>query len=376
MGTLLTTEGEASPELQKLFAAAVKNDASDLHVKAGSPPLYRIRGKIVKTNSKPLTKRQIEGLLSGWLTEKHVQRMEEVGAVDFAYHAPEGGRFRVNIFRQRGALSLSARLVQAQIPTLEELHLPPELKKLAAFDSGLVLIGGMTGAGKSTTLAALIQIVNQTRALHIITIEDPIEFLFSDEKSFVNQREIGLDVPDFIEGLRYAVRQDPDVILIGEMRDQETFEAALRASETGHLVFGTIHATSAPQTIVRILDFFPPTQHHQIRQLLAYNLRAIVVQKLVQGIPSRAPRVPAVEIMIANGITRKLIQQNEEQKLSEIVRAAREEGMRDLNQSLKELVDTNFITVQTALESSPNPDQLEMNLKGIVLGGDKGRIIG
>lgn len=376
MSKLLAAQGEAPPELQKLFAAALKNNASDLHLKVGSPPLFRIRGKIMKTSASPLSARQIEKLIGGLLGDGHWQQLDELGAVDFAYGVPEVGRFRINIFRQRGTLSMSARRVQTEVPTLEELNLPESLKKLTKFDRGLVLIGGITGAGKSTTLAALIQIINETRPVHIITIEDPIEYLFRDEKAFVNQREIGIDVPNCIDGLRYAVRQDPDVILIGEMRDHETFEAALMASETGHLVLGTIHTTSAPQTLARVLDFFPSDQHQQIRQLLYYNLRAIVVQKLVKGIPSRAARVPAVEVMVADAVIRKLIQTGEDQKLADVIRTSSEDGMQDINQSLQDLVNRNLITEKIAIANSPNPDQLQMSLKGIVLGSDQGGLVG
>ncbi|MCK6472645.1 MAG: PilT/PilU family type 4a pilus ATPase, partial [Planctomycetes bacterium] len=267
----------APREIDKLFGAAAKNGASDLHLKAGSPPMFRIQGRIVRAKSTPLTSEQIRKLVADIMGPAQDKELLERGAADFAVGVKGVGRFRVNIFQQRGSLSLAARRVQVDIPTVEQLHLPKALESISTMEQGLVLVAGITGSGKSTTLAALIQVINQTQAVHIVTIENPIEYLFRDEKAFVNQREIGLDVPTFQDGLRYALRQDPDVILIGEMRDAETFETALMASETGHLVFGTIHSSNAPQTIGRVLDHFPADRHHQVRQLLHFNLRAVVV---------------------------------------------------------------------------------------------------
>jgi twitching motility protein PilT len=288
------------------------------------------------------------------------------------------GRFRLNVYKQRGVLSMSARVVKTVVPTIEQLNLPPSLKIIPTYESGLVLVAGVTGAGKSTTLAAMVQMINLTQSVHIVTIENPIEYLYEkkDAKAFVDQREVGIDLPDFYNGLRQVLRQDPDVILVGEMRDGETFEAALMAAETGHLVFGTVHSGSAAQTIGRVLDYFPQQRHHQIRQMLHFNLRAVVVQKLVKGTLPEIPRVPAVEIMLCNPTIRKLIHENEDRKIQDAIRAGRQEGMQDFNQSFCELVKRGLISEAVALDNSPNPEQLQMNLKGITLGSDRGSITG
>ncbi|MCW8130992.1 MAG: PilT/PilU family type 4a pilus ATPase [Planctomycetota bacterium] len=363
-------------EIDRLFAAVQKTGASDLHLKAGSPPLFRIQGQVVRAKSPPLSADQVRQLVKDLIGPKQEKDIEERGAADFAYGVRGVGRFRVNLFRQRGAISLAARRVQTDIPTIDQLNLPHGVKIVPSFDQGLILVAGVTGSGKSTSLAALIQIINQTQPVHIVTIEDPIEYLYHDEKGFVNQREVGIDVPNFADGLRSALREDPDVVLVGEMRDSETIETALMASETGHLVFGTIHAANAPQTIGRVLDYFEPERHHQIRQLLFFNLRAVIVQKLLKGARPQIPRVPGVELMIVNPSIKKLIFEGEDNKISDVIRSARQEGMQDMNQSLVDLVHRGLITEQTALENSLNPEQLAMNLKGIVLGSDRGSIIG
>jgi twitching motility protein PilT len=374
------TEQGADPapkkEIDKFFATAQKNGASDLHIKAGEPPLFRIKGALVRAKLPPFTPEQVNALLKPLLGAAERKELEERGGVDFAYSVAGSGRFRVNVFRQRGCLSLAARTVKMEVPTLEQLNLPSSLNIIPSFESGLVLVAGATGMGKSTTLSALLQIVNQTQPLHIVTIEDPIEFYFTDAKGMVSQREVGIDVPDFANGLRHVMRQDPDVIMVGEMRDAETFEAALMAAETGHLVFGTTHASSAAQTVGRVLDYFPPDRHHQIRQLLFFTLRAVIVQKLVKSIRSGTPRVPAVEVMIVDPRIKKFIYEKEDGKIPDVIRASRKEGMQDFNQSLHELVKSDWISEEIALEASPNPDQLEMNLKGISLATDRGLITG
>ena len=363
-------------EIDKLFATAKTYDASDLHLKVGSAPLFRIHGQVKRTKLPPMTLDQIRQLVSEIMGPKEVKDLEEVGTADFAYGVRGVGRFRVSIFKQRGAISLAARRVQTDIPTLEQLNMPEGMKILPTYDSGLIIVAGITGCGKSTTLAALIEIINQTQALHIITIENPIEYLYRDAKGFVNQREVGIDCISFHEGLKYALRQDPDVILVGEMRDEDTVETSLMAAETGHLVFGTVHSSSAAGTIGRLLDFFPPTKHFQIRQMLFFNLKAVAVQKLLRGARPDMPRVPAVELMLVNPMIKKLIFEGEDNKIPDVVRSCRQEGMQDLNQSLMDLVFRGLITEQTALESSPNPEQLAMNLKGITLGSDRGALVG
>ena len=363
-------------EIDKFFTAAWKNGASDLHIKVAEPPMFRIRGSIVRAKTPPLTFEQVRSLLFEIMGPKEKKELEDLGGADFAYGVKGVGRFRVNVFKQRGSLSLAARAVKTEIPTIEQLNLPAGVKVIPTYESGIVLVAGVTGSGKSTTLAALIQIINLNEALHVITLENPIEYLYTDAKAFINQREIGLDTPDFQNALRHALRQDPDVILVGEMRDPETFEAALMAAETGHLVFGTIHTGSAAQTIGRVLDFFPPERHHQIRQLLYFNLRAVVVQKLLKGLRPDIPRVPAIELMIVNPLIKKMIFDNEDKKIPDAIRAGKLEGMQDFNMSLCDLVKRGLISEQAALESSPNAEQLSMNLKGITLGSDRGSISG
>jgi twitching motility protein PilT len=253
------------------------------------------------------------------------------------------------------------------VPNFSKLGLPPVLEKISSYEQGMVIVAGVTGSGKSTTLAAMIDYINEREQLHILTIEDPIEYLFTSKKAVINQREVGIDVSDWTVALKHAVRQDPDVILVGEMRDRETFEAGLNAAETGHLVFCTLHASSASSTIGRILDLFPPDMHGAVRQSLAFNLKAIVCQKLV---PSRKPgvqRVPTNEIMIVNPTIRELLIKGEDKKLPDALRIGLIEGMIDFNESLRQLVDRGDIDHEPALEASPNPEALKMAFKGIRL---------
>ncbi|MCL2329953.1 MAG: PilT/PilU family type 4a pilus ATPase, partial [Phycisphaerae bacterium] len=286
----------------------------------------------------------------------------------------EGDRFRVNIFRQRGTLSVAARRVNADILDFSQLHLPESMFRITEYHQGLVLLAGITGSGKSTTIAAALDWVNQTRACHIVTIEDPIEYLFKDKKSLVNQREVHVDVQNFQAALKYLMRQDPDVVLVGEMRDEETFMAALNAAETGHLVFGTIHASGAAQTIGRVLDLVSEGSRELIRQTMVFNLQAIICQKLLPSIKPGVYRVPAVEIMFANSTIRKLIDEKRDDEIPKVIRACEAEGMMDMNSCLKRLVDEEYIETDVAYAASPNPQELKMRLKGISSGG--GGILG
>jgi twitching motility protein PilT len=359
------TDGTATREIDKYFTAAWKLNASDLHMKVGEPPVFRVKGHLVRAKAPPIAFAQLTNMFNEIMGPKEKRELEELGGADFAYSIRGIGRFRVNVFRQRGSLSLAARAVKTDIPTMEQLNLPPGVKVIPSYDNGLVLVCGVTGAGKSTTLASIIQVINQTEPCHIVTIENPIEYLYTDAKAIVNQREVGIDLPDFGNGLRHVLRQDPDVILVGEMRDAETFESALMAAETGHLVFGTVHSASAAQTIGRVLDYFPVARHHQMRQLMFFNLRAVLVQKLLKGLRPDIPRVPAVELMLVNPVIKKLIFEGEDKKIPDVVRSSRHEGMQDMNQSLCDLVKRGLVAEQVALETSPNPEQLAMNLKGI-----------
>ncbi len=352
------------PEVNKLFRMIMKHEASDLHLKVGQPPMMRLRGDIRRVEMRPLTQEDMERLLYVNLTPRQKHILDEEGGIDFCHVVGDGEcRFRVSLFRQRGVLSLVARRVNNQIPSFADLGLPESIAKLCSYNEGLIILAGVTGSGKSTTIASMIDYVNEREPLHILTCEDPIEFTFTDKKSYINQREIGIDCKDWHKALKDAVRQDPDVILIGELRDVETFEAAVHAAETGHLVFGTIHASSAGTTINRILDLFPPEKHGAIRKALANNLKSIIAQKLVKGL--KKGRVPTNEIMIVNPTIKKLIAEGEDAKLGDAIRLFEQEGMIDFTGNLKNLVDKGDIDKATALEWAPDPEKLKMAFKGI-----------
>ena len=352
-------------ELEKLLHVLARLRGSDLHLKSHHPPIVRVGGKLRAVEMPELSPRAMEALIREILDEEKLAELERTGSADIALSIPEVGRYRLNIYRQRGSLTVAARRVNTEIPTLKELNLPESLYNLAEFERGLVILSGTTGSGKSTTLAAMIEHVNRTRREHVITIEDPIEYLFTDKKSVIAQREIGIDVDNFDSALKYVVRQDPDVILIGEMRDRETLQAALTAAETGHLVFGTLHSGTVGQCFGRILDLFDAIDHPQIRSGLSFNLQAIVCQQLLTSIQAGIERVPAVEILIATPIVRKLIREGEFAKLVDVVSVSGEEGMMDFNCSLAALVLGGFIDKNTALAASPMREALEMHLKGI-----------
>jgi len=326
--------------------------------------MVRARGDIRRVNAPPLTQEGMERMMFAVLQPKHKRILDDEGGVDFSYViGADECRFRVSLFKQRSRLSLVARRVNNNIPDFKTLGLPESIEKLCNFPEGLVILAGVTGSGKSTTIASMIDYVNEREMLHILTVEDPIEFTFTDKKSYINQREIGLDSRDWHKALKDAVRQDPDVILVGELRDIETFEAAVHAAETGHLVFGTIHASSAATTINRIMDLFPPEKHPAIRQALANNLKAVVAQKLIKGL--KKGRVPTNEIMIVNPIVKKLISEGRDNSIPDAIRMGFNEGMVDFTENLRQLVDRGDIDAATALEVAPNPDQLKMVLKGI-----------
>jgi twitching motility protein PilT len=294
--------------------------------------------------------------------------LDENGGVDFAHVVNVDGndwRFRVNILQQQGHLGLVARRVNRFIPNFEKLNLPPIIEELCKFDQGMVLLSGVTGSGKSTTIASMLNWINAHYRKHILTLEDPIEFTFTEDKCLINQREIGIDVKDFELGMKHAVREDPDVMLVGEMRDRETFSTAIQAAETGHLVFGTIHASSAPSTIGRILDLFPQEMHPSLRSAVAFNMRAIVAQKLLPSIKPGVGRVPTVEIMTFSPSVKKLILEERDEKLADLIRMSGKEGMQDFTISLKDLVDRELIDRAVALEVAPNVEALKMALKGI-----------
>ncbi len=358
--------------LERLLRLMSKYSASDLHLKVGNPPILRVQGKIRYFDAESLDGPAIEEMLVEILTASQRETFNRGGDLDFAYSIPKVGRYRINAFRQRGSVSLAIRRVNTDVPTFEELNLRVDaMRWLAAQRQGLVIVAGVTGSGKSTTLASTIEYINTERRCHIITIEDPIEYLYRDKKAFVNQREVGIDVPSFAAALRSVVRQDPDVILIGEMRDRETFETGLTAAETGHLVFGTLHSSTVSQTIGRIIDMFPPDRERQLRQSLAFSLKGIICQKILPASKEGVGLVPVQEILIATPTVQKLILDAEDKKLEGVVRGGREDGMQDFNQGLLDLVARGLISEKTALEASNNPEQLQMNLKGIFLGDDR-----
>ena len=354
------------PPLNQLFRSVMLHEASDLHLKAGLPGMMRLRGVIQRMNTKVLTQEDMEKLIYPVLTEKQRKKLEDEGGADYAYIiGADECRFRVNLFRQRGKLAMVARRVNTKIPTFEMLGLPPAIEKLCHYEQGMVILAGVTGSGKTTTIASMLDYINGREALHILTIEDPIEFVFDDKLSIINQREVYLDVSDWHMALKHAVRQDPDIILVGEMRDQDTFEAGVHAAETGHVVFGTIHASTAASTISRILDLFPPMMHHAVRQSLAFNLKAVVAQKLVPSIKPGVQRVPTNEIMIINPTIRDLILKSKDDKLLDAIRIGFLEGMCDFTENLRLLIERGDIDKATGLEFAPNPEQLKMAIKGI-----------
>ncbi|MCS7305257.1 MAG: PilT/PilU family type 4a pilus ATPase [Thermoguttaceae bacterium] len=361
-------------EIDKLFRAVVKLEGSDLHLKVGRPPHVRIAGTLRPLNRGPIDSEEMERLVfplfdvDPRLRERRWRIFNEDGGVDFAHTIEMDGqrwRFRVNVFQQMGQVGLVARLVKNFIPDFASLHLPPILEELCKYEQGMILLAGVTGSGKSTTIASMLNWINHHYRGHILTLEDPIEYTFTEDKCIINQREIGQDVKDFMVGMKHAVREDPDVMLVGEMRDRETFETAIQAAETGHLVFGTIHASSAPSTIGRILDLFPEAMHQSIRSALAFNMKAIIAQKLLPSIKPGVQRVPAVEIMIFNPIVRKLVLEGQDDKLADAIRLGAKEGMQDFTMSLKELVEKELVDREVAIEVAPNPEALKMALKGI-----------
>ena len=355
-------------EADKLFRACVKLEASDLHLKVGNPPMLRVDGTLRPLDRGPMDDEEMVRVCFPLMNERNRKIFEHDGGADFAYTLEVDGtvwRFRVNLLQQLGHVGLVARRVNNWIPDFEGLNLPPSIERLCQYDQGMILLAGITGSGKSTTIASMLNWVNRRYRKHILTLEDPIEFVFKEEKCLINQREIGLDVVDFEVGMKHAVREDPDVMLVGEMRDKETFMTAIHAAETGHLVFGTIHASSAATTIGRILDLFPQNMHSALRSAITFNMRGIIAQKLLPSIKEGVGRVPTVEIMYFSPIVQKLILEEQDAKLPDAIRVGKEEGMQDFTQSLKELVDKQLIDREVALQVAPNREALKMALKGI-----------
>lgn len=353
------------PELNKYFKAAVKQQASDLHLKAGQVPKMRLQGSLKNTNVEPFTREKMEQMAYDIMSPAQKEYFINNGNIDFGYELTETDRFRVNIFRQRGAVSIVARRIIAEIPPFESLHLPPVVTKLSETQNGLILVVGPSGCGKTTTIATMVDQINSAQACHIVTIEDPIEYLHRDKKALVSQREIGTDVADYSEALSCLMRQDPDVVVIGEVDNRETVAAAMRAAETGHLVFATMHSSNAIQTIQRVVDLFPAEERNLARQTLSSALRAVISQVLIPSIKPGIKRIPANEVLLMNSAVKKIIADGREGTLGSVIRDSANEGMLDFTESLRKLVEQGYIDVKVALEYAPNVDELKMALKGI-----------
>jgi len=360
-----TAPGEGRERFTKYLEACIRYEASDLHLKADLPPRIRVRGELKSLQTEQCSKRLMFQIAKDVLDAGQYKHFHHHGQIDFAYDYSDDVRFRINLFMSRGKPSIAARRITSDIKRFEDLYLPEILGSVAMSAQGLILFSGVTGSGKSTSIASMLQYINERRRCHIVTIEDPIEYIFKDVKASVNQREVGIDCLNFNEALRALVREDPDVVLVGEMRDYETFEAAIRAAETGHLVFGTIHASSAWQTFGRIYDLFPEGEREQIRKLLAYNLQAIVYQKLLPTLRENVARVPALEILLNTPIVQKYVLEGREGELLEVIKRSREEGMLDFTSALVDLVEAEWIHHRVALEATPRPEELKMRLKGI-----------
>jgi len=361
----LKSQRAKEPEINKYFRAALKAEASDLHLKAGQPPKLRVFGALKNTTGGVLSEEKIEKLVFEILSEEQKEFFRKKGTLDFAHELDESCRFRTNIFRQRNMISVAARRVNAEIPPFEQLHLPPILEDIVKTHQGLVLVVGPTGCGKTTTIASMIDYINSKRPCHIVTIEDPIEYTFQDKKAIVSQREIGIDVENFEDALTYLMRQDPDVVFVGEMRDDQTVTAAMRAAETGHLVFGTMHSANASQAVQRLLDLFPQSERELVRQTLSLTVKAIISQLLVPSITEDVDRIPVVEVLIANSTVRKLISESREGDLPAVIRSSESEGMQDFTGNLVKLINEGMIEPKEAYKHAPNIEELKMAMKGI-----------
>ena len=353
--------------IHRLLAGMKKHSASDLHIKVGIPPIYRIHGQLRAVGAEGLTEEEADHLLDPIVPEKKRHIFEERGDLDFATHNEEGDRFRINMFRSGGHVNAAIRRVKAEIPSYTDLHLPPIFGEIISkTNEGLVLVVGITGSGKSSTLAAMIEQINQLEACNIITVEDPVEYRFKPKKSIISQREIGIDVPDYRTALRYVVRQDPDVIFIGEMRDHDTVLAAIQAAETGHLVFATLHTADTMQSFNRMLEFFPREEHAFIRSSLANTMRAILAQRLLPAVEDfEVGVVPATEVLLNTPIVKDKIRNGEEEDIPAIINGSVAEGMMSFTKSLSNLVKKDWVDIRTAMAYAPNRDALDSELKGL-----------
>jgi len=355
----------------RILKLAVDGGASDVHVKIGTPVIFRISRQLIAIEC-PIPTAEWMNAVVKQITPAHMQkRLDEEREVDFSYFEPGTGRFRTNLFQQRGEFCLAMRYVKTNVPSFQQLGLLESVKKIAESPRGIVLLAGSTGCGKSTTLAAMIEHINANFKKHIVTMEDPIEYVFEDNQSVIEQREVGLDTLSFEHALKHVLRQDPDIIMIGEMRDALSFTAAMSAADTGHLVLSTLHTTSAAQSVGRILDFFKAEEREQIRRQLASTLRGVVCQRMVNTVTGGV--TPALEILINTGTVKKLIEENRLDKLPAAIETGTEDGMLNFNQSLFQLVRDGKVSEKEALSKATNAQALDMNFKGIFL--DEGRRI-
>ncbi len=355
----------------RILKTAVEGGASDVHLKIGTPVIFRINRQLIAIECPFPTEDWLNNVVEH-VTPAHLKRkLEQEREIDFSYYIPGIGRYRTNLFQQRGQWCLAMRYVKTHVPSFEELGLLPQTKKIAESARGIVLVAGSTGSGKSTTLAAMIEHINANFKKHIITLEDPIEYVFEDNQSVVEQREVGLDTLSFHHALKHVLRQDPDIIMIGEMRDSISFTAAMSAADTGHLVLSTLHTTNAAQSVNRILDFFKADEREQIRRQLAGTLQAVICQRMVATLSNSM--TPALEIMINTPTVKKLIEENRLDKLPAAIETGMDDGMLNFNQALFNLVKEGKVSEQEALSKASNPQALEMNFKGIFL--DEGRRI-
>ncbi len=354
----------------KILQAARQAGASDVHLKVGQPPIFRIRGKLhMVRDVGPMTKTAMSALADSMMNQRQRSIFEEFHEVDLAYSPMPGIRYRVNVFQQRGVVGMVMRVIPPKVPAFRSLNLPDVILRLADRPRGLVLVTGVTGSGKSTTLAAMVEHINATRSTHIVTIEDPIEYLFEDRRSVINQRELGLDTTSFARALRAALRQDPDVVLVGEMRDLETIEIAMTAAETGHLVLSTLHTADAVETVNRVISVFPPHHQQQVRVQLASILVGVVSQRLVIRSDGKG-RIPAVEILVTNQRARELIEEPTRTKeLHDVIAQSTDTfGMQSFDQSLTELVRAGLISYEEAVRQATNADDFALYYRGITEG--------
>ncbi len=351
--------------LKQMLVEMLSRNASDLHIRVGIRPHIRVNGHLEQISTTPITIDEMENVVSQILNEQQLERFRKKNEMDLALSVAKLGRFRINLFRQRGTSGIAIRAVNTNVPSFDELNLPDTIRKLAMERRGLIIITGTTGSGKSTTLAAMIEHMNENRDDNILTIEDPIEYIYRDKKSIISQREVGADTETFASALRHAFRQDPDVILIGEIRDLDTMSIALTAADTGHLVLTTLHTLNAVETLSRIISFFPPHQHQQIRLLLTGTLKAIVCQRLLAR-TDMPGRVPALEILISTAAVRDyIVNQDKTSSIPDLIEQGGQYGMITFDQSIMHLYRSGMISFEEAMNQCTNPDDFDLRVKGI-----------